>query len=702
VTVSPRSPFKSKVARRIFGLFVVCALGPMVVLALISYVQVSNQLRAASRARQHQASKNAAIEVLTRFRALEGDLALAAVTVAGSGGHEATSPVEIMLRLDARFASLAVEYADGSGATLRGPRGPTAPLSAEEVAHLKAARTILRIDETGRLLMIRSFGDSSARLVAEVEPAFLWDELELVPAGMQVAVVAPSGHAIYSSWHNGFSPPHAVAEALKTAGRGDVEWTAGESRHLGSYWTVPMAYDFVLPGLTVLVSEERSAVFAPMVSARSTFLLVSLLSLWIVMWLSLVQVRRSMVPLTLLTEGAQRVGDGNLETLVHVKSGDEFEDVAVAFNAMTVRLQRQFQSLAARASLDRAVLSSLDPDTIMIAALDRLLDSVTGDVACLVTFARGHGDAVRAFIAVRGDGGPRKVTAPETARRNEEALLLGHATSFVAMEREQGVPTFLEPLAHTSWRRGVALPIVIEGRLAGVLTVGHTRNAAFALEDITQLRQITDQIAVALANAGLVQALDRLNVGTLNALARTVDAKSSWTAGHSQRVATMAVDLGRELGLGDETLDLITRGSLLHDIGKIAVPSAILDKAGRLTAAEYEVMKEHPRTGARILEPIVEYHRLIPIVLQHHEWFDGRGYPDGLAGDAISFEARIVAVADVFDALRSERPYRDAMDLDKCMRVIQSGRDTQFDPHVVHAFARMMECRRLQHADDAA
>jgi putative nucleotidyltransferase with HDIG domain len=308
-----------------------------------------------------------------------------------------------------------------------------------------------------------------------------------------------------------------------------------------------------------------------------------------------------------------------------------------------------------------------------------------------VTFGRRHDDPVRAFISGGVADGPRKVMAPPAIQPGEEAILLKHGTSFVEVQRDQDPPTFLEPLVHTSWRRGIAFPIIIDGWLAGVLTVASAGIAALPREEITQLRQVTDQIAVALANARLVQALDRLNVGTLKALARTVDAKSPWTAGHSQRVTKMATELGRELGLSDETLDVITRGSLLHDIGKIAVPSAILDKPDRLTEAEYAVMKEHPRTGALILEPIVEYHHLIPIVLQHHEWFDGHGYPNGLAGEAISFEARVVAVPDVFDAISSKRPYRDAMDLKRAVGIIQNGTNTQFDPRVVRAFLALME-----------
>jgi putative nucleotidyltransferase with HDIG domain len=682
---------ESKVARRMFGLFVICALGPMLVLAVVSYVQVSGQLRAASQERQHQASKNAAIDLVSRFRGLEGDLALAHAMLAASPQGRPLLPAEIASRVEARFVGLTVQYSDGSDAPVRGQQASSGDLSIGELSHLRAGKTLLRIGKSATLIMIRTFGDSGTRLVAELEPAFLWHEPELVPPGMKVAVLAPAGQVLFSSWDEEFLPPPVLSQALKTTGLGELEWMSSGSQQLGSYWTLPTGFEFLLPHLVMLVSEERSNVLAPMVSARTTFVLVSLLSLWVVMLLALVQVRKSLVPLNLLTQGTESVGRGNFNATVQVSSGDEFEALAGAFNAMTVRLQRQFHALSARAELDRAMLSSLDADTIMIAALKRLSNPATGEYACLITFGERADDPVRAFISAVGEGGPRKVSPPGRLFPSEQAILLQHGTSCVDIERDREVGTFLEPLAHTAWRSGVAFPIIIDGSLAGVLTVASRGSEALQPDDVTQLRQVTDQIAVALANARLVSALDRLNVGTLNALARTVDAKSPWTAGHSQRVSLMALEIGRELGLPDVSLELLVRGSLLHDIGKIAVPSAILNKPGRLTAAEYALMTEHPRTGARILEPIPEYHRLIPIVLQHHEWLNGHGYPDGVAGDAISFEARVVAVADVYDAVSSKRPYRNAMDLDCAVKIIRDGSGTQFDPRVVQAFLKTME-----------
>jgi putative two-component system response regulator len=142
---------------------------------------------------------------------------------------------------------------------------------------------------------------------------------------------------------------------------------------------------------------------------------------------------------------------------------------------------------------------------------------------------------------------------------------------------------------------------------------------------------------------------------------RAVEAKSPYTQGHADRVTAYALALAARLGVPDREREMLHRGGLLHDIGKIAVPDAILNKPGPLTADEYEVMKQHPVQGERIIEPLQSLHDVIPLIRWHHERPDGRGYPDGLAGEAIPFLVRILSVADVYDALSSLRPYRRAL-----------------------------------------
>jgi putative nucleotidyltransferase with HDIG domain len=185
--------------------------------------------------------------------------------------------------------------------------------------------------------------------------------------------------------------------------------------------------------------------------------------------------------------------------------------------------------------------------------------------------------------------------------------------------------------------------------------------------------------------------LDRLNWGALTALARAIDAKSEWTAGHSERVTKLALKIGRVQGLTQEQLDNLHRAGLLHDIGKIGTPAELIDKSEKLTAEEQKIVNEHPSIGERILEPIEAYAEIIPIVRQHHEWFNGKGYPDGLTGEEIDLCARILAVADVYDALSSERPYRAAMEPDQTLQIIKEGSGSHFDPVVVGAFFSILE-----------
>ncbi len=180
--------------------------------------------------------------------------------------------------------------------------------------------------------------------------------------------------------------------------------------------------------------------------------------------------------------------------------------------------------------------------------------------------------------------------------------------------------------------------------------------------------------------------LGQLNINIIKTLARSIDAKSAWTAGHSERVTRLAVQIGERMGLDDHERNRLEKGGLLHDIGKIGIPNHILDKPGTLTDEEYQQICEHPGKGARIIEPLEQLREVMPLVQQHHERYDGQGYPLGLGGDDIDLCARIIAVADVFDALRSDRPYRSGMALNEVVDVIKSGSGTQFDPEVVSAF----------------
>jgi putative nucleotidyltransferase with HDIG domain len=191
------------------------------------------------------------------------------------------------------------------------------------------------------------------------------------------------------------------------------------------------------------------------------------------------------------------------------------------------------------------------------------------------------------------------------------------------------------------------------------------------------------------------QALKDLLVGLTRSLTTAIDAKDSYTYGHSERVARIAVELGRELGMdGNELGDMYLAG-LLHDVGKIGVRDEVLSKAGKLTPEEEVHIRQHVTVGYAILADLRQIRNLLPGVLYHHERYDGGGYPDGLAGDKIPLLARILAVADAYDAMTTARPYREPMPLPKVEQIITEGAGTQWDKRVVDAFTR---CRQKIHA----
>jgi putative nucleotidyltransferase with HDIG domain len=177
---------------------------------------------------------------------------------------------------------------------------------------------------------------------------------------------------------------------------------------------------------------------------------------------------------------------------------------------------------------------------------------------------------------------------------------------------------------------------------------------------------------------------------TIEAMSLIVERKDPYTAGHQRRVARLACAIGREMGLGADQIQAIRVAAMLHDLGKIFVPAEILNKPGRLTASELDLIKTHPSTAHEILKTIDFSCPVADIVAQHHERLDGSGYPAGLGGDEILPEARILGVADVVEAMSSSRPYRPALGLDEAVREIVKNKGILYDPEVVRACVRLL------------
>jgi putative nucleotidyltransferase with HDIG domain len=187
----------------------------------------------------------------------------------------------------------------------------------------------------------------------------------------------------------------------------------------------------------------------------------------------------------------------------------------------------------------------------------------------------------------------------------------------------------------------------------------------------------------------------------MQALGEAIESRDHYTSGHVEEVGGLAVDLAIALGLEDAEIETVRRGALLHDIGKIAVGEQVLQKRGPLTPAELEVMRKHPPIGAQIVQHVKSLAAVVPLVLHHHEKYDGSGYPQGLRGKEIPLGARIIAVADAYHAMTSDRPYRPGMSQHQAVSELLRCVGTHFDPAVVEAFLRVLQQRAATAHEDA-
>jgi putative nucleotidyltransferase with HDIG domain len=241
----------------------------------------------------------------------------------------------------------------------------------------------------------------------------------------------------------------------------------------------------------------------------------------------------------------------------------------------------------------------------------------------------------------------------------------------------------------TDAKQLVAVPLQWQDEILGCIFGLDKESGEFNSVDAKLLNSIANESAIYLENARLFEDVHGLMMGLLHALTSAVDAKDAYTCGHSERVALLSQTLAREAHLPEPQVERIYMAGLLHDVGKIGVPESVLQKAGRLTPEEFEHMKKHPEIGARILSDIKQVEDVIPGVLHHHERYDGRGYPAGLAGKEIPLMGRIICLADCFDAMSSNRTYRRALPLEVALIEIRRCSGSQFDPALVEAFLKI-------------
>ncbi len=244
----------------------------------------------------------------------------------------------------------------------------------------------------------------------------------------------------------------------------------------------------------------------------------------------------------------------------------------------------------------------------------------------------------------------------------------------------------------------MCLPLMVGQEVLGVLDLESVKPGVFTDDEVTAVDTLARQLAIAIHNAAVFKRERELYMSAVKTLAEAVDARDHHTRAHSTRVARYALMIAREMGLPKGYLATIEYAGLLHDIGKIGLDDGILRKKGVLDPLERAQMMEHPTKGANILQQVAPFREIVPLVKHHHEWWAGGGYPDGMSGEAIPLGSRVLAVADAFDAMTTDRPYRLGLTPMEAVSRLQAGSGTQFDPAVVDAFVAHLA--KLKEAQD--
>ena len=360
------------------------------------------------------------------------------------------------------------------------------------------------------------------------------------------------------------------------------------------------------------------------------------------------------------------------------------------------RIRRQFEHLTALREIDQAISSSFDLHFNLMATLNQMTLQLGIDAADVLLFDAGT--QMLKPIASHGFRTP----ANETTRLRLGESHAGRAALerhmvHVADLRAPGSEFVTPRLADEGFVSYFGVPLIAKGQIKGVLELFQRAPFSPDAEWFDFVDALAAQAAIAIDNATLFEELQRANNdlalaydATIEGWSRALDLRDQETEGHTLRVTEMAVKLARACGLSENELKQVRWGALLHDIGKMGIPDNILLKPGPLSAEEWAVMRQHPVLAHRMLAPIRYLRAALDIPYSHHERWDGEGYPSGLLGEQIPLSARIFAVVDVWDALRSQRTYRSAWLDQKVIDYLRQQTGTHFDPHVVQVFLQLL------------
>lgn len=488
----------------------------------------------------------------------------------------------------------------------------------------------------------------------------------------------------------------AVSSALSTAdtGNGTASVAIGDATYRMSATPLKLSNDpagsprgYLVAIVSQSVSDDARVTTTNLIALWSIVAVFALTGLGT--WVA----RRVSGPLETLTAGARQITEGDFSTMMPVKGSNEISELAMAFNQMTDSLQDRSESLTKKVlelatlyEMSRALGSTLVMDVLLESVLDSALRIFGVDSGYATLRNRETGQLE--LLACR---------AEESGQIDEEAL----RNSMSEWVIREGRPLIFNPPREseatqvdevTGALAALCVPLNSPEGVLGALTVGsHDPSFRFGSDDVRLLSTIANHVTIAVGNIELFSSLQDAYLATVRSLAAAVDAKDPYTRGHSDRVAAYAVAIAKELELSHDQQVALEMAAYLHDIGKIGVREEILLKPGKLSNAEMSLMRHHPLIGANILKPVGFPWPITPVVRHHHERWDGQGYPAGLKGEEIPFLARVLTVADSYEAMVSDRPYRRGRTSQEAIAELQECAGRQFDAKIVDAFVHVLE-----------
>ena len=505
------SVFKSRVARRIFLLFGLCALLPTTAQTILSFTEVTTHLREQTELRLKHTVKSLGMTVFERLQRYDAVLSGIALDLkAGPYIPAKNLAQELDDRVPVpRFQSLAILTEDGQVTALEGLMGLRPSFLTEERQHLASGKIVLKVQEEpgqmARLFMVRILDlEQPARglLVGEINGDYLWRPIDerYLSAGWEVCVFDHAFRPVRCTVPGPVPAPVQLALRQRQSSSiiGHFEWTRGGTGYVASYWTLPLQFAFAQQQFILVLSESRAAALNLLTGFKVDFTLIILASLSVVALLSVNQIRKSLVPLEKIREGTRRIANKDFTTRVEVDSKDEFEEVAGSFNAMAGQLGRQFQALSARSEIDRDILSALDVGKIVNTVLTRLRELLPCDSVSICLRDAKEGDAATLHL---WDGSAERGIHKQEVRLADQELKLLRERPDRVITLEVSLTPSLRPLTTLGIKSSLVLPIVLTQGLPGVIALGYRKQPTLGPDDVAQARQVADQVAVALSNA---------------------------------------------------------------------------------------------------------------------------------------------------------------------------------------------------------